>query len=456
MHSLASASRPRAAAVVGLAAAAVTLPLLATSVLAGVAVADSPAPSARAEQPRHGEAVVEEMGASRANVQTKKRGRYSITAPKKVTQGARYTTTATVPVKKKYKRPVKVQQRTTGSWKTLKQVRVSKQGRLTVVVRATKTGRVKLRAVAPKVKRTRTRAAQAQYVSPTLSVKVVAPAQKTPAPAPAPKPTATPTPTVKPTPAPTTAPTATPTVRPTALPTVSRPPVPTPVPTKPPTATPTPTKAPTVPTAKPTPTPTAPTVIPGDPGGGWDPAEYVSPTGLFGSASDWGYLTTGAPIGWDACTPVTWSYDPAGAYQESLADLKRSFARVAGISGLKFKYVGGADADITVRWKPSTAFGGSTIGTAYTSYTSTWNGPWRITRSTISFNYDYPLSPGVEPADGLYAVGQLFQHEIMHAVGLNHASEPTQLMYPSISRQAPRFGAGDHAGLTQVGQVHPC
>jgi hypothetical protein len=42
-------------------------------------------------------------------------------------------------------------------------------------------------------------------------------------------------------------------------------------------------------------------------------------------------------------------------------------------------------------------------------------------------------------------------HELAHVVGLGHVDAPTELMYPSTSKQA-RFGPGDLEGLAMLGQ----
>ncbi|MCH9816567.1 MAG: matrixin family metalloprotease [Actinomycetia bacterium] len=53
--------------------------------------------------------------------------------------------------------------------------------------------------------------------------------------------------------------------------------------------------------------------------------------------------------------------------------------------------------------------------------------------------------------------GNLLLHEMGHAVGLGHASDPGQLMHPNLSHATPRgFSDHDQAGLDAVGAKQGC
>ena len=52
--------------------------------------------------------------------------------------------------------------------------------------------------------------------------------------------------------------------------------------------------------------------------------------------------------------------------------------------------------------------------------------------------------------------GEVLMHELSHVIGLDHTDSTKQLMYPSITRGAARFGAGDLNGFRKVGDTFGC
>lgn len=335
--------------------------------------------------------------ALRKNVQTKRKGRHAFTGPKTVERSQRFTLTGSVPWSRKVggKRKVALQVKTGGGWRTTARKRVGAKKRVTFVVRRTRTGTVALRLVAPRVRKAR-KAVVRKYVSPALRVKVV----------------------------------------------------------------------PSTPTSKPTPTVTparfpAP-VAPGpydehdhatDP---WDP---FSPSPA-GAAWDWTSISGQGNQRWNPCAVITWDYDPAGSYAGSLRDMKKSFNRVSKVSGLRFRYVGVKPDDavmepgaaIKVQWK---SLGGDTLGMANARY---YSGTGEIVEATINFTLDYTFAPGLDSSGEryLHPAGVVMQHELMHAVGLGHATQSSQIMHAYVTSKGYRMGAGDLAGMRAVGSEKGC
>jgi hypothetical protein len=197
------------------------------------------------------------------------------------------------------------------------------------------------------------------------------------------------------------------------------------------------------------------------------PAGYVA----AGSASDWGYLFAGGGR-WNPCETIQWSYNPFGQpYAGALADVSRAFAKISGVSGLRFQYVGrtgyrylGAKSeirfptttDIVVSWATSKEMpdlAGAVIGlggsTGFRTRVPGADVDFEITRGHLTLD-DRPGVP-IRAGFGGRSWGQVMMHEILHALGLAHAKHADQLMYGTQSSKNFRFGAGDIRGMRRIG-----
>jgi hypothetical protein len=222
-------------------------------------------------------------------------------------------------------------------------------------------------------------------------------------------------------------------------------------------------------------------VIPG--GDGYDAAEGL-PDGYVaaGSKSDWSYLFDQAPNAfgsrWDPCTVITWSYNPTGEAYNALPDIKRAFARIAGVSGLKFlygrnqteyRYLGGDhDLDFTlekmvVGWGNKNQFpdlapdqyGDAVgIGGGTAQLVAGADVDLKMVQGYLTLDNDggIALAPGFNGSGW----GQVMMHEILHALGLGHAKSANQLMYGTATPLNYQFGAGDLTGMTKVGSAGSC
>jgi hypothetical protein len=89
-----------------------------------------------------------------------------------------------------------------------------------------------------------------------------------------------------------------------------------------------------------------------------------------------------------------------------------------------------------------------------------------VTRSQIVqgyalFNADLPLTGGfgAGPVYGWQGTrGQLILHEVGHAVGLAHphVADSGEIMYPTMTRKAAEYAAGDRTGLHLLGSSQGC
>jgi hypothetical protein len=78
----------------------------------------------------------------------------------------------------------------------------------------------------------------------------------------------------------------------------------------------------------------------------------------------------------------------------------------------------------------------------------------RINDAGVVLRRGVPLLPGFTRGA---SIGTLLLHELGHAVGLEHVSDPTQVMYPVIGSATPSaYASGDRAGLARVGAANGC
>lgn len=188
-------------------------------------------------------------------------------------------------------------------------------------------------------------------------------------------------------------------------------------------------------------------------------------------SDDWSFLMDGGSR-WNPCEPITWSYNPVGQAYDALGDVTAAFSKIAAASGLTFQYAGPTPlvylglpsalvggADITVGWANAQRLAGlvdsvvglgGALGTEITGHDVSW----KLTRGWVTLDNADPLQP--KPGFGASSFGQVLLHETLHVLGLGHAEQPTQLMFPVASAQNTSFGPGDLAGIARVGATAGC
>jgi hypothetical protein len=200
-----------------------------------------------------------------------------------------------------------------------------------------------------------------------------------------------------------------------------------------------------------------------------------------------------AVVRWSPCTVtsagtrthyITYRVNTAGVpgrvrlVQQALAKLTRA-------NGLRFRYIGPTSyiphyavlhyptgnqymfdaaqerarthAELVVAWAKGSATNLLTPGEAGVG-TVSWSGSYasqlRIVQAAVVLKRGVHLEPGFAPGE---SIGALLLHELGHAVGLNHVTTRSQLMYPVIGTWTRAYyHAGDLAGLRRVGRAAGC
>ncbi|MGH9150215.1 MAG: matrixin family metalloprotease, partial [Acidimicrobiales bacterium] len=195
------------------------------------------------------------------------------------------------------------------------------------------------------------------------------------------------------------------------------------------------------------------------------------------------------PVRFNPCAPVHYVMNAALAPPGGPADVRASLERIAEATGLTFVDDGTTDEPYGQRrapyqpdrygerWAPILIAWGSLGSRGEVQVVGTGR-HLVVERAAVSgtlvLNVDAvtdagtraPLRDGFGPVAGAGRIGpagvtwgRVILHELAHIVGLGHASDPAQLMYPETADQTTRpanFAAGDRAGLRWLGRQAGC
>lgn len=181
---------------------------------------------------------------------------------------------------------------------------------------------------------------------------------------------------------------------------------------------------------------------------------------------------------WDACTVIDYRVNTDRARRGALKDVRGALRRVYRATGLRFRYRGGTNViprdyynkypkntDLVIAWarpgqSPLLRRSGGAMGVGGAAWTTGFQSADGTPASRIDSGYvviDSTQQGHTRAGFGKGKTrGELLMHELGHAVGLQHVGDRRQLMYPLMQSGRARWGAGDLAGLEDLGANQGC
>ena len=184
----------------------------------------------------------------------------------------------------------------------------------------------------------------------------------------------------------------------------------------------------------------------------------------------------GKPVRWNPCTALHWRFRTVGAPTGALAVVKAAVARIASASGTTWRYDGTSTATPGTGWLPKTSNSVPPVLIGWTDagHSDLLRGAAKnvlgMTRTSWLEVDDHrghraaairAAVIALDRTDSLPLTGRaswkaVLLHELGHAMGLAHATDGHQLMYPVLSPGLTDLQAGDLAGLVKVGRTAGC
>lgn len=177
------------------------------------------------------------------------------------------------------------------------------------------------------------------------------------------------------------------------------------------------------------------------------------------------------PVGYDPCRPVHYVIRPDNAPAGGEQLVRDAVARVSAVTGLEFVYDGPTDeapaerrslfqpdrygdrwAPVLVSWQTEAEnpdFLTDTVGEAGSATVTIAGRPKVFVTGMVGLDAAAFAEYLADPDDVPLARAVVL-HELGHLVGLDHVSDPGQLMYPE-TRDAVDFAPGDLTGLARLG-----
>ena len=178
------------------------------------------------------------------------------------------------------------------------------------------------------------------------------------------------------------------------------------------------------------------------------------------------------PVAFSPCRPVHFVVRPDHAPPGGAAAIARAVAAVSAATGLRFVNDGATSEPVVPqrepyqperygkRWAPVLIawatvdevpdFGVDIAGEAGPQSVRTANGKRYYVTGQVYLDANWATQMHRDGSPGV--VRAVVEHELGHLVGLSHANDPKQIMYPRASKNVLNYQSGDLTGLASLGK----
>ena len=183
---------------------------------------------------------------------------------------------------------------------------------------------------------------------------------------------------------------------------------------------------------------------------------------------------TGRPARYNPCRPIAYVVNLDGAPASAAEDAREAAALAAEATGIQFVFEGAVTEvpsldresylpdlygsrwpPVLIGWVPSSpeVFRQHDVAIAASDVVENGDGELVYVTGTMVLNGSRQLSAGFAAGQ---TWGKVILHEWGHILGLDHVDDPTQVMHSSLVSSPARWGAGDAAGLRELGRSAGC
>jgi hypothetical protein len=186
-------------------------------------------------------------------------------------------------------------------------------------------------------------------------------------------------------------------------------------------------------------------------------------------------LVSGKPVRWNPCKAIHYRIRTIGMPTGAGPVVKAAVARVAKATGITIIYDGQSTSTPTSGWLPKSSTGirpvligwtdaahsdllrnqpSAVLGVTRTAYFATVQDGLTLAATkaaVIALDRTNHLA-----LTGSVSWNTVLQHELGHAMGLDHVGNSHELMYPVLSRSLYGLQSGDLAGLARLGKSAGC